>query len=67
MRKLGYDYAFERRDYGRIDKLNRLTDPETFWDDVRKLTKNIMGDHAIGRWQCLAEARYALLIEGKEA
>ena len=32
-----YKYAFEKRDISRIDKLNKLTDTNTFWDDVRKL------------------------------
>ena len=56
-----YDYAMEVRDYSRIKKLNALTNPETFWDDVRKLTKKITSDHSIHRWQCLAEARYAIM------
>ena len=63
------DYGYcvmERRDYGRIDKLNRLENPETFWDDVRKYTKNIVSDHVIGRWQCLAEIRYEELETGME-
>ena len=53
-----YSSAIERRDYPKIDKLNNLTDKRTFWDDVRKLTKAVTSDHAIGRWQCLAEQRY---------
>ena len=56
-----FDYAMEVRDYAKIEKLNALTNPETFWDDVRKLTKNVTSDHSIGRWQCLAEARYAIM------
>jgi hypothetical protein len=54
-------YALEKRDISRINKLNKLTNLETFWDDVRKFTKRIMSDHAIGRWQCLAEIRYVEL------
>ena len=53
-----YLVAIERRDYSKIDKLNSLTNKETFWDDVRKLTKAVTSDHAIGRWQCLADQRY---------
>lgn len=56
-----YDYAMEARDYTKIKRLNALTNVETFWDDVRKLTKRVTSDHAICRWQCLAEARYAIL------
>ena len=55
---MDYSYATEKRDYGRIDKLNKLTDINTFWDDVRKLTKNISSDHTIRLWQGLAEIRY---------
>lgn len=44
---MGYEHAMERRDFGRIDKLNRLTDPTTFWADVRKLTRNTYSDHAL--------------------
>lgn len=52
-----YDRAIEKRDYSKIDKLNKLTNKETFWDDVRKLTKNVTSDHSIRRWECLAQAR----------
>lgn len=55
---MNYSSAIEKRDYSKIDKLNNLANKETFWNDVRKLTKNITSDHAIGRWQCLAEQRY---------
>lgn len=52
------EYVMERRDIGRITKLNKLTNPDTFWEDVRKLTRNTYGDHALNRWQALAEIRY---------
>lgn len=52
------EYAIERQDIGRIGKLNKLTEPKTFWADVRKLTRNTHSDHALGRWQVLAEIRY---------
>ena len=55
---MGYDYAMEKRDYARIDKLNNLTDVDTFWNDVRRLTSQVKGSHAGSRWQILAEARY---------
>ena len=35
-----------------------MTNIDTFWDDVRKLTKNISSDHTIRLWQGLAEIRY---------
>lgn len=54
----GRDWAIEAMDHRRIDKLNDLKNPETFWDDVRKLTKAVKSDHSIKRWQILAEGRY---------
>lgn len=53
-----YAYAIEKRDISKIDKLNKLNNIETYWDDVRKLTRNITSDHSIKRWQCLADARF---------
>ena len=55
---MDYSYAMEKRDYARIDKLNKLTNKDTFYDDVRKLVKNVASDHTIKRWQCLADNRY---------
>ncbi|MBO7731329.1 MAG: hypothetical protein J6S67_02200 [Methanobrevibacter sp.] len=54
--------AMERKDYTRIKKLMQLKDAQTFWSDVRKLTKRLESDHALNRWQCLAELRYKTLI-----
>lgn len=48
----------------RIDKLNALTNINTFYDDVRKITRNVKSDHAIKRWQCLADARFNELTHG---
>lgn len=53
-----YDYAIEKRDIQKIDKLNKLYNLKTYWDDVRKLTKNVTSTHMIHRWQCLAEVRF---------
>lgn len=61
-----YKFAFEKRDYARIDKLNKLANADTFYDDVRKLVKNVKSDHAIKNWQALADQRYAELITGCE-
>ncbi len=55
---MDYSRAIEKRDYAKIDKLNTLTNKKTFWDDVRKFTKNVTSNHAIRRWQCLAEFRW---------
>lgn len=42
----------------RVAKLATLTNPHTFWHDVREMTKHITSDHAIREWQILAELRY---------
>lgn len=55
-------YATERSDIGRIEKLNRLTDISTFWDDVRKFTKHVHHDCTLGKWYRLAEVRYYELL-----
>lgn len=52
-------------DVERKAKLATLKNIETFWDDVRGLVKNITSDHAIKRWQVLAEARYEELKKGE--
>ncbi len=58
-----YAYAIEGRDYSRIDKLNTLSNRETFYDDVRKMCIRVQGDHAIKRWQALSEIRKAEIDE----
>lgn len=50
--------TMEKSDFKKIEKLSKLNNINTFWDDVRKLTKNITSDHSIKRWQCLAEQRF---------
>jgi len=59
-----YSNAIEKTDIKRIDKLNQLKNKDTFWNDVRKLTRKITSDHSISRWQCLAEIRYEELCKG---
>lgn len=58
---MDYRFADTMTECKRIDKLNALKNPETFWDDVRKLTRNVHSDHAISSWQFLAEKRYGEL------
>ena len=53
-----YNNAVEQRDFKRIYRLNQLTNKQTFWEDIRKITGRITSDHALGRWQTLAEIRY---------
>lgn len=59
---MNYTWEIETRDRAKIDKLNNLCNVSTFWDDVRKLTRNVKSDHSIKRWQILAEARYRELV-----
>lgn len=59
-----YRGSFGRVEDKIVDKLLTLKDPNTFWDDVRKFTKNIHSDRLIGAWQRLAEARYRYLTTG---
>ena len=66
MRTILYDAVWEARDYGRIEKLLKLTNPDTFWDDVRKLVKNVRSDHTIHRWEILAGLRYKELTGGED-
>ena len=60
-------YVMESADYAKIKKLRTLPNMETFWDGVRKFTKNVKSDHSLGRWQILAEARYGELIQAKRS
>ena len=55
---MDYSYAMRKSDYGKIDKLNKLYNVQTYWDDVRKLTKNVRSDSSLGSWQRLAELRF---------
>lgn len=61
-----YDCIMERRDVQKIEKLLTLTNPDTFWDDARKFTRNVSSDHAIRRWQCLAEIRFNEILTANE-
>lgn len=62
-----YRYVFERRDESRIEKLINAREsgqmtPVNYWDIVRSLCANVKSDHAIKRWQILAECFYNLYI-----
>ena len=62
-----YKCIWEKNDIRRVEKLLELTDPGTFWDDVRKLTSKITSDHSIHRWEHLAGLRYEEITEEVEA
>lgn len=55
---MDYSVAIEKRDINKIDKLNSIVDLSGYWDEVRKLTRDVKSDHSISRWQCLAELRF---------
>lgn len=61
---MDYRAAFEVADLKRIEKLNKLTDTRTYWDDVRKMCKRVQSDHAINCWERLADMRWAELVDG---
>lgn len=63
---MDYSYAIEKHDFSRIDKLNKITDTYLFFSTVRRFCKNVTSDHAIKRWQCLAEIRFAELLKEKK-
>ena len=56
-----YSNAIEARDVAKIEKLNKITSLDHYWDQIRKLTKNVYSDHSLSRWQILAEKREAEL------
>lgn len=58
-------YAYNRTEERIIEKLNTLTNPETFYNDVRKFTRNIHSDRLINTWEIFTEIRHNELT-GKE-
>ena len=52
------EWAFTNRDVNKIEKLNKLTNVDTFWSDVRMLTRQTTSDAMIKRWQLLADERF---------
>lgn len=61
-----YNRATTKSDITKIDKLNGLKDINTFYDDVRRITKNVHSDRAIRAWERLSEQRYDELLTGIE-
>lgn len=55
---MNYSYAVEKRDIARIDKLNKIVDLANYWDVIKSITSSIKTNHALKRWQVLAEVRY---------
>lgn len=54
-----YRYAYNKTEAKIIEKLNSLHNPETFFNDVRRFTKNIHTDRLINIWECFSDIRYA--------
>ena len=47
-------------DFAKIEKIYAILEDESttidnYWIKIKKLTKKVTSDHAISRWQCLAE------------
>lgn len=59
---MDYKFALSKNDIKIIDRINVLTNAETFWDDVRKLSKNVYSDKSIQRWKYLSEMRYKEIV-----
>ena len=57
------DVVMEHNDISKVRKLNELKNPMTFWDDVRKISKNTKTDHGIKRWEILSEIRYKEILK----
>ena len=51
-------YAITKYECHVIDKLNTLNNPATFFQDVRRFTRQITTGHNIKIWQRFAEIRY---------
>lgn len=56
-------FAVYKSDYNKIEKLMKLNDVDTFWADVRKLTKRVTSDFSLKRWLILSEMRFKELTE----
>lgn len=53
---------FTKSEISKAEKLNKLANINTFWDDVRKFTKKVTSDRGIHEWQRLAEIRFDELM-----
>ena len=60
------DYAITKYECHVIDKLNSLNNTETFFNDVRRFTKNIHNDRLINIWECFSEIRFNEITGNKE-
>ena len=47
----------------KMDKLMTLRDPNTFWDDVRKLTRRVRSDKSLREWEICADNWYEYLTD----
>lgn len=55
-----------KRESAIAEKLNSLSDKETFWDDVRKFTAKVHSDAVIHVWEWLSDRRYAEILADVE-
>ena len=59
-------YAITKYECHVIDKLNSLNNPATFFQDVRRFTRQITTDHNIKTWERFSEIRYNEIINAQE-
>lgn len=60
---MDYRYASNYTEIKRIDRLNKMTNPETLFSEVNKITKNMVSITAINSWHQLARIRYLELTK----
>lgn len=58
--------SLSKRESAIAEKLNSLSDKETFWDDVRKFTAKVHSDAVLHIWEWLSDQRYAEILTGVE-
>ena len=58
-----YEHALTKWDHAKIDKLNKLTNTETFWEDVYQLRKRVTKKYTLHCWGRLAKIRWKELNE----
>lgn len=61
-----FAYVYTKQENRIAEKLMSLTNIDTFWDDVRKFTKNVHSERTIRLWEWLSEIRYDELLTGTE-
>lgn len=58
--------SMTKREKSIAEKLNKLTDINTFWNDVRNMTMKVTTTAACRDWEFMSEQRYAEILTGVE-